>query len=86
MNSDRIIGNWKQVKGRIKEQWGKLTDDHINIIDGRRDRLLGQIQESYGIASDEAEKQVQAWEKRNAMAMEEANRRIARENAQQLGR
>lgn len=86
MNSDRIIGNWKQVKGRIKEQWGKLTDDHINIIDGRRDRLLGQIQESYGIASDEAEKQVQTWEKRNAMAMEEANRRIARENAQQLGR
>lgn len=86
MNSDRIIGNWKQVKGRIKEQWGKLTDDHINIIDGRRDRLLGQIQESYGIARDEAERQVQAWEKRNAMAMEEANRRIARENAQQLGR
>lgn len=86
MNSDRIIGNWKQAKGRIKEQWGKLTDDHINIIDGRRDRLLGQIQESYGIARDEAEQQVQAWEKRTAQATLEANRRIARENAQQLGR
>ncbi|MBX9905752.1 MAG: CsbD family protein [Burkholderiales bacterium] len=78
MNRDRIEGNWKQAKGKIKEQWGRLTDDHLNIIDGRRDRLLGQIQESYGIAMDEAESQVQAWEKRNARVFNEAARRVTR--------
>jgi len=86
MNWDRIEGNWKQAKGKVKEQWGKLTDDHLNIIDGRRDRLLGQIQESYGIATDEAEKQVQAWEKLNERAFDESTRRIIRENARQIGR
>ncbi len=86
MNRDRIEGNWKQAKGKVKEQWGKLTDDHLNIIDGRRDRLLGQIQESYGIAKDEAEKQVQVWEKLNEHAFDEATRRIIRENARQIGR
>jgi len=86
MNRDRIEGNWKQAKGKIKEQWGRLTDDHLNIIDGRRDRLLGQIQESYGIAMDEAEKQVQAWEKLNDRAFDQASRRIVRENARQIDR
>lgn len=75
MNWDRIEGNWKQAKGKVKEQWGRLTDDHLNIIDGRRDRLLGQIQESYGIARDEAESQMQVWEKRNARGLNEATRR-----------
>lgn len=78
MNWDRIEGNWKQAKGKVKEQWGKLTDDHLDIIDGRRDRLLGQIQESYGIARDEAENQVQDWEKRNARAFDDAVRRASR--------
>ncbi len=78
MNWDRIEGNWKQAKGKVKEQWGRLTDDHLDIIDGRRERLLGQIQESYGIAMDEAENQVQAWEKRNARAFNEAARRVTR--------
>lgn len=78
MNWDRIEGNWKQAKGKVKEQWGRLTDDHLDIIDGRRERLLGQIQESYGIAMDEAESQVQAWEKRNARAFNEAARRVTR--------
>jgi uncharacterized protein YjbJ (UPF0337 family) len=86
MNRDRIEGNWKQAKGKIKEQWGRLTDDHLNIIDGRRDRLLGQIQETYGIAIDEAEKQVQTWEKLNDRAFDEATRRIVRENARQIDR
>ncbi len=76
MNQDRIEGNWKQTKGRIKEQWGRLTEDHLNIIDGRRDRLLGQIQESYGIAMAKAEKQVQAWEKRNERAFDETTRSL----------
>ena len=57
MNWDRIEGNWKQFKGRVKEQWGKLTDDDIDVIAGKRDQLVGKIQESYGITKDEAEKQ-----------------------------
>ncbi len=86
MNRDRIEGNWKQAKGKVKEHWGRLTDDHLNIIDGRRERLLGQIQESYGIAKDEAEQQVRAWEKRNEQVFDETTRRIARENAGHIGR
>ena len=58
MNWDRIEGNWKQFKGKVKEQWGKLTDDDIDVIAGKRDQLVGKIQEQYGITKDEAEKQV----------------------------
>ena len=62
MNWDRIKGNWKQLKGQAKEQWGKLTDDDFDVIDGRREQLAGKIQERYGIAKDVAEKQVADWE------------------------
>ena len=62
MNWDRIEGNWKQFKGKVKEQWGKLTDDEIDKIAGRRDQLAGKIQECYGIGKDEAERQLKAWE------------------------
>ena len=62
MNWDRIQGNWKQVTGKVKEQWGKLTDNDLAIIDGRRDQLIGKIQELYGVARDEAERQLAAWE------------------------
>jgi uncharacterized protein YjbJ (UPF0337 family) len=65
MNHDRIEGHWKQVKGKIKEQWGKLTDDDIDVIAGRRDQLLGRIQERHGIAKDEARRQVESFERRN---------------------
>lgn len=64
MNTDRIEGNWKQIKGKVQEQWGKLTDDDFDIIAGRREQLAGKIQERYGIAKDEAERQVREWEKR----------------------
>ena len=64
MNWDRIEGNWKQAKGKIKEQWGKLTDDHLDRIGGKRDQLVGKIQEHYGVAKDEAERQVNDWETR----------------------
>jgi len=63
MNWDRIKGNWKQLKGQAKEQWGKLTDDDFDVIDGRREQLAGKIQERYGIAKDEAEAQVAKWER-----------------------
>lgn len=58
MNWDRIEGNWKQLKGKAKVQWGKLTDDDFDVIAGKRDQLVGKVQESYGISKDEAEKQV----------------------------
>jgi len=66
MNEDRIQGNWKQVKGKVKEQWGKLTDDDLDVIAGKRDQLLGRIQERHGIAKDEAERQVEDFERRNS--------------------
>ena len=62
MNWETIQGNWKQVTGKAKEQWGKLTDDDMDVIAGRRDQLAGKIQERYGIAKDAAEKQVAEWE------------------------
>lgn len=62
VNSDQLSGNWKQFKGEVKRQWGKLTDNHLDQIDGSREKLAGKIQESYGIAREEAEKQVSAWE------------------------
>lgn len=65
MNEDRIDGNWTQFKGKVKEQWGKLTDDDLDIIAGKRDQLLGRIQERHGIARDEAEKQLAAFQDRN---------------------
>jgi len=61
MNWDRIEGNWKQVAGKVKEKWGKLTDDDISVIGGKQDQLVGRIQERYGIARDEAERQVSTW-------------------------
>jgi uncharacterized protein YjbJ (UPF0337 family) len=61
MNWDRIEGNWRQVSGKAKEQWGKLTSDDFDVVAGRRDQLAGKIQERYGIAKDEAEKQVNDW-------------------------
>ncbi|MEQ1803554.1 MAG: CsbD family protein [Gammaproteobacteria bacterium] len=63
MNWDRIEGNWKQATGKVKERWGKLTNDDLDVIAGRRDQLAGKIQERYGIAKDEAEKQLAAWER-----------------------
>lgn len=63
MNWDRIEGNWKQFKGRVKSKWGELTDDELDMIEGDRDVLLGKLQQRYGIARDEAEKEVEAFER-----------------------
>jgi uncharacterized protein YjbJ (UPF0337 family) len=59
MNWDRIEGNWKQLKGKVQVKWGKLTDDQFGVIAGNRERLVGHVQEQYGIGKDEAEKQVE---------------------------
>ena len=61
MNWDRIQGNWKQAAGKAREQWGKLTDNDLEVIAGHREHLAGKIQEHYGIAKDEADKQISAW-------------------------
>jgi len=62
MNWDQIEGNWKQIKGVARERWGKLTDDDVDLIAGKRDILLGKIQEKHGVAREEAEKELKAWE------------------------
>lgn len=62
MNWDRVEGNWKQLKGKVVEQWGELTDDDMDVIAGKREQLAGRLQERYGITRDEAEKQVSRWE------------------------
>jgi len=61
MNWDRIEGNWKQFRGRAQQHWGKLTNDDLDVVEGRRQELVGKIQERYGIARDEAERQVDTW-------------------------
>ena len=61
MNSEQLKGKWKQMKGSVKERWGKLTDDDLDVIDGQSDQLIGKIQERYGIARQEAQKQVDEW-------------------------
>lgn len=58
---DRIEGNWKQFKGMVKEKWGDLRDDELDMIEGRRDQLAGKIQERYGITKDEANRQIDEW-------------------------
>ena len=64
MNWDIVAGNWKQFSGKVKTQWGKLTDDDYDVIAGRSTELAGRIQERYGVTREEAEKQVKDWESR----------------------
>ena len=64
MNWDRIEGNWKQLKGSVKAQWGKLSDHQLDVIAGKRENLTGKIQETYGISREEAEKQLKDWQNR----------------------
>ncbi|GGB51368.1 UPF0337 protein [Oceanisphaera marina] len=65
MNWDIVEGNWKQFKGKVQTQWGKLTDDQLDEVNGRRQELAGKIQEVYGVNKDEAEKQIKEFEDRN---------------------
>jgi uncharacterized protein YjbJ (UPF0337 family) len=61
MDWNRVEGNWKQFKGQVKEQWGKLTDDDLDQINGRRDQLEGKLQERYGYAKDRVRSDVDNW-------------------------
>jgi len=72
MNWDQVQGKWKQIKGQAKTRWGKLTDDDLDLVAGQRDQLVGRIQERYGIAKDQAQREVEEW-----------NRTLDRENESQ---
>lgn len=61
MDWNRVEGNWKQAKGKVKEKWGQLTEDDLTQINGKRDQLEGKIQERYGIAKDRARKDLDDW-------------------------
>ncbi|MBY0503763.1 MAG: CsbD family protein [Bryobacteraceae bacterium] len=61
MNWDQVEGKWKQLHGSVRQTWGKLTDDDLVIIGGKKDQLVGQVQERYGVAKEEAERQVSDW-------------------------
>jgi uncharacterized protein YjbJ (UPF0337 family) len=74
MNQDTIAGQWKQVSGKIKKQWGKLTDDDMKILEGNADMLAGRLQERYGIARDEAERQVREFEEDLSMSRQKTPR------------
>jgi uncharacterized protein YjbJ (UPF0337 family) len=63
MNWDQLQGKWKQARGQVKEKWGRLTDDDLDVIDGRRQQLVGKIQEHYGIAKELAEQQAEEFVK-----------------------
>lgn len=72
MNKDIFEGNWKQFKGEVQNQWGKLTDDVLDQIEGNREKLSGAIQKSYGVAREEAEKQIKDFEKTRKNARNKA--------------
>jgi uncharacterized protein YjbJ (UPF0337 family) len=63
MNWDRIEGNWKQFTGKVKEKWGKLTDDDLTLVAGKKDQLAGILQKRYGYAKDQAERELDAFTK-----------------------
>jgi len=61
MNWDTIEGKWTQFKGKVRAKWGKLTDDDVDAIGGRKDQLLGKLQERYGYKKDQAEREIDSW-------------------------
>ena len=85
MNWDTIQGKWKQSTGAVKEKWGKLTDDDLTVIAGKKDQLVGKIQERYGIAKDAAEKQVDDFTNTYATSVDDTAD-AARERARSAGR
>lgn len=63
MNWDQVQGKWKQLRGSVRQEWGKLTDDDLEVVAGQKDKLVGRLQERYGISKEAAEDQVDAWSK-----------------------
>jgi uncharacterized protein YjbJ (UPF0337 family) len=75
MNWDQVSGQWNQFKGSVKEHWGKLTDDDLTVIAGNKDKLLGKLQERYGITKEKAEDQLNQWKMSSASAETETEQR-----------
>jgi len=65
VNWEQIEGRWNQLKGAVKQRWGKLTDHDLDVIAGKKDELLGKLQEKYGITKEQAEKQLEQWSAEN---------------------
>jgi uncharacterized protein YjbJ (UPF0337 family) len=61
MNAEQLKGKWKQIKGSVKSKWGQLTDDDLDFVDGQREKLIGRIQERYGVDKEDAQRQVDEW-------------------------
>lgn len=61
MNSDQFEGKWKQLKGSVKQRWGKLTDDDVTALSGKKDELVGKLQERYGITREQAQREADEW-------------------------
>lgn len=68
MNEDQLKGEWTQLKGRIRERWGKLTDDDLDVIAGKRDQLAGVLQKRYGLAKEELQAQIEEFNKQHPVA------------------
>jgi uncharacterized protein YjbJ (UPF0337 family) len=77
MNWDQVRGKWKQMKGSVKEHWGKLTDDDLNMIAGKRDQLAGKIQERYGLSKEDAHREIDDWIRTRNEKDEAKHRRVA---------
>jgi uncharacterized protein YjbJ (UPF0337 family) len=71
MNSDQVEGKWKQVKGAVKQQWGKLTDDDLTVLSGKKDELIGKLQERYGYTREQATKEADAWAAKSQYAWDD---------------
>lgn len=77
MNWDQMTGKWNQFKGSVKQKWGKLTDDDLTLIDGHKDRLVGKLQERYGITKERAEEQLNEWNPPAGGAEEMPRRKVS---------
>jgi uncharacterized protein YjbJ (UPF0337 family) len=74
MNSDQFEGKWKQLKGQVKQRWGKLTDDDVTALGGKKDELVGKIQERYGITREQAEREADEWARASAAELKQEAR------------
>jgi uncharacterized protein YjbJ (UPF0337 family) len=74
MNSDQFEGKWKQLKGQVKQRWGKLTDDDVTALSGKKDELVGKIQERYGITREQAEREADQWARASAAELKQETR------------
>ena len=77
MNSDQFEGKWKQLKGQVKQRWGKLTDDDVTALGGKKDELVGKIQERYGITREQAEREADEWARASATEIKQETRTSA---------